>query len=136
MVGLKRDDERVELRTNAGNFHEDGTSRHVDNLRSKNIGKFNDPGTLCRRDLDADERKLAFNVGDVREILRFDDGYKLLKLATDLFRKLWLNVEDDGHAGEGRIFCGANSETVDIVAARREHPGNVGEHAWNVLDAN
>ena len=61
--------------------------------------------------------------------MNLDDGDNLVKLLADLFQRAVVADDYEGHSREAWVFSFADGETVDVVAARGEQPGDLGENA-------
>ena len=85
------------------------------------------------RGLELDQHQIALD-----EILRADvvnphDGDDLFELPADLLEHPIVADHHERHPRKLRIFGLADREAVDVVAARGEHPRDMGQHPGHVL---
>src|SRR3954468_22277343 len=67
------------------------------------------------------------------DVFDANDRDDLFELLADLLEYVVIAYDDERHSRESRIFGFADGEAIDVVAARGEHAGHMGEHAGDVL---
>ena len=83
--------------------------------------------------LDLDQHQVAFDVVVRADVVDADDGDDLFELLADLLQHAVVADDDERHPRETGVFGFADGEAIDVVAARGEHAGHVGQHAGDVL---
>ncbi len=120
----------------AGDFEDEALGRGVDHLGAENVGQAQRLDPLFARAGDLDQRQLALDVragfGEVDHLVH---RHQPFKLRVDLVDHRGRAVGDDGDAADRVVFGDVgHGQAVDIVAARGEQPGDLGEDARFVVD--
>ena len=126
-------DEGFDLFFLAGDFDHDFVGRDVDDAAAEDFGQLADFGPLAGLHLDLDQHQVAFDVVARADVVDAHDGDDLFELLADLFEHAVVADDDERHPREPRVFGFADGEAIDVVAARGEHAGHVGQHAGDVL---
>src|SRR5439155_21412444 len=126
---LQQLDQRVDLVLGAGQLHDVGAARDVDDLAAEDVDDVHHFTAGPLVGIHLDEYVLALEVLRAREVGELDDRDQLVELLLDLLEHLVVAARDERDPGHAWVHRLGDGQALDVEAASAEKPGDSGEDA-------
>ena len=122
-------EELVHLAGIARDFDGERIFANINDLGAENIAQFDDFCTRGAVDGDAQQHQFALHVVALTEIDDLDNVDQFVELLDDLIERVFLFIDDDGHAAELGVMARADIQGLNVIATAAEHASHAGQHA-------
>jgi hypothetical protein len=116
--------ERVELGAVPGQLQRVAGIGHVDDAAAEDVDQALEFLAVGADRARLDQHHLALDVRPLGQVLELDHVDQLVQLLGDLLDDRVVAARDQGHARQARILGRRDRQRLDVVAARREQPGD------------
>ena len=107
---------------------------HVEDAAAEDVGEALHLLAVLAGGAHLDQHQLALDVVALGQVDDLDDVDQLVQLLRDLLDHVVGADGDDRHPRQRRVLGRRHGQRLDVVAARREQPGNPRQRAGFVLD--